>query len=91
MSDGLEPVDRSALAGGSRGDRLMFRLLILLLTVASSLTPIRSYDYWWHLATGRLILERHAVPHADPFSFTAAGRPWIDHEWLFQVLAFLGH
>ena len=40
----------------------------------------------WHLASGRWILAHHAVPHTDPFSFTAAGTPWLDHEWLFQVL-----
>ncbi len=39
----------------------------------------------WHLASGRWILAHHAVPLADPFSFTAVGAPWLDHEWLFQV------
>lgn len=39
----------------------------------------------WHLASGRWIIAHHAVPHADPFSFTALGTPWLDHEWLFQV------
>ena len=40
----------------------------------------------WHLASGRWILEHDEVPRADPFSFTAEGTPWLDHEWLFQVL-----
>ena len=40
----------------------------------------------WHLASGHFILDHHAVPRADPFSTTAAGTPWIDHEWGFQVL-----
>lgn len=39
----------------------------------------------WHLATGRYILETRAVPHHDVFSFTAAGRPWIDYYWLFDL------
>jgi hypothetical protein len=42
-------------------------------------------DTWWHLATGRLIAERGAVPIADPFSFTAAGAPWINRQWLFDL------
>jgi hypothetical protein len=42
-------------------------------------------DTWWHLATGRLIAERGAVPVADPFSFTAAGVPWINRQWLFDL------
>lgn len=42
-------------------------------------------DLWWHLETGRIIVERHAVPTADPFSFTAAGNPWIVQEWGSEV------
>jgi hypothetical protein len=45
-------------------------------------------DVWWHLRTGQLIAQSHAVPHADPYSFTRFGRPWIDHEWLSQVLIY---
>jgi len=34
------------------------------------------------------MVETRDVPRADPFSFTAAGRPWVSHEWLFQLLAY---
>jgi hypothetical protein len=74
-----------------RGDRGVLLGLLGLLAFAAAATPLRNFDYWWHLATGRLILGEGRVPHADPFSFTAAGAPWIDHEWLFQVLLHLGH
>ena len=73
-----------------RGDRPLILALLLLLALASATTVIRNYDYWWHLAAGRFILEQASVPRADPFSFTAGGTPWIDHEWLFQVLAYAG-
>lgn len=42
-------------------------------------------DYWWHLETGRLILDSGAVPMRDPFSFAYDG-PWVAHEWLGEVL-----
>lgn len=42
-------------------------------------------DYWWHLATGRLILESGSVPAVDPFSFAYDG-PWVAHEWLGEVV-----
>lgn len=42
-------------------------------------------DYWWHLATGRLILESGSVPSVDPFSFAYDG-PWIAHEWLGELV-----
>ncbi len=75
----------------TRGDRTLLVFLLAVLAIASSLSPIRNYDYWWHLKTGALIVETRDVPRADPFSFTAAGVPWVDHEWLFQVAAHLGH
>ena len=46
-------------------------------------------DVWWHLRTGQLILQNHALFHIDPYSFTKFGEPWIDHEWLSQLLIFV--
>lgn len=45
-------------------------------------------DLWMHLRAGRLMLETHGVPRSDPFSFAIAGAPWVDHEWMFQFLAW---
>lgn len=42
-------------------------------------------DFWWHLKAGQLLLGGHAPFKTDPFSFTAAGHPWIQHEWLGEV------
>jgi hypothetical protein len=49
------------------------------------LFEIANTSIGWHLASGDWILANHAFVHADPFSFTSGGAPWIDHEWLFQV------
>ncbi len=46
-------------------------------------------DTGWHLATGRLILDSGRVPVVDPFSYSAAGRPWHAHEWLAELLMAL--
>ena len=43
-------------------------------------------DSWWHLAVGRWMLEHHAVPAHDIFTFTFAGAPWNAQEWLAEVL-----
>jgi hypothetical protein len=45
-------------------------------------------DTGWHIATGRWIVEHGSVPRADPFSFTARGRPWVAHEWLSEVAMY---
>jgi hypothetical protein len=43
-------------------------------------------DLWWHLAAGRDILAEGRVPTSDAFSHTFAGRPWTNHEWLWDVI-----
>jgi len=46
-------------------------------------------DTNWHVAAGRWILAHRLVPHTDPFSYTFAGKPWLAHEWLSEVLMAL--
>lgn len=80
-SGGPEPWVATLLAG------LPFLLLAILLAVFG-LRRIAALDIWWHLAAGRWIAEHGEVPRADVFSHTAAGQPWYDVHWLFQVLAY---
>ena len=42
-------------------------------------------DLWMHLYSGRRILAEAAIPRLDDASYTAAGQPWVDHEWLTQI------
>ncbi|HLG12052.1 MAG TPA: hypothetical protein VI876_09855 [Dehalococcoidia bacterium] len=55
---------------------------------AIALVSVTDPDYWWHLRTGRLIVDNGAVPSTDPFSFTAEGKPWVAHEWLSEVIIY---
>ncbi|MFZ2490117.1 MAG: hypothetical protein WA208_01400 [Thermoanaerobaculia bacterium] len=63
---------------------------VALLAVLSllSVAPVRSYDLFWHLATGRWIFEHRALPATDPFALASAPVQWINGEWLFQLIAF---
>jgi putative flippase GtrA len=47
-------------------------------------------DTPWHVATGKLVWESMAMPHADTWSHTFTGQPWIARDWLSQVLLYLG-
>lgn len=60
-----------------------------LLFVVLGFTPIRSYDYFWHLATGRWIAEHGALPYADPFAVASDRIEWINGSWLFQWLSYV--
>jgi hypothetical protein len=42
-------------------------------------------DIWWHMATGRWILQHHALPVNDPFSMYGATRPWLVYSWAFDL------
>ena len=56
--------------------------------------PIWDIDFWWHLATGKYILENKELPEVDPFSDIL---PYISLDsdvtlkgyWLAQVIFFL--
>ena len=52
------------------------------------LAPLADGDLWWHLAAGRELVRTHAFLMTDPFSSGAAGRPWIDVHWLFQLAVY---
>ena len=64
---------------------LLFSALIFI----ASLDTISSYDYFWHLATGRWIVEHRAFPATDPFSVGSDRIAWINGEWLFQIVLYL--
>lgn len=54
----------------------------------AAVAPIASYDFFWHLATGRWIAEHHALPLHDPFAVASDRSPWINGEWLFDVVLY---
>jgi hypothetical protein len=43
-------------------------------------------DLWGHVLFGREILARGAIARVDSYSYTVAGQPWMNHEWLSQVI-----
>lgn len=67
------------------------RFLLLALFVAAALAalaPIRNYDFFWHLATGRWIVEHRTLPMTDPFAIASDRTEWINGEWLFEIVAW---
>jgi hypothetical protein len=49
-------------------------------------------DFWWHIATGKIILESGAIPSVDPFGVYDANNVWgqtiLKSQWLGQVLLY---
>lgn len=73
-------------------DFVLNNLLVILflgITIVYSSREVTDLDIWLHLKTGQYIVQHHMVPVSDIFSYTIYGKPWIDHEWLFQVVIYL--
>src|ERR1700686_136044 len=68
--------------------RRVFVAILALGLFTMAARNISDPDVWWHLRTGQLILQNHSLFHTDPYSFTRLGQPWINHEWLSEVLLF---
>lgn len=69
-------------------DHVWLFAAIALVALRPLLTPIPPHDFWWHLATGRLIVETGSIPDIDQFSYTQAGQPFYNQSWLAQLLMY---
>jgi hypothetical protein len=43
-------------------------------------------DTYWQVKVGQWMIDHHAVPRVDTFSWTMRGEPWISTQWLAQVI-----
>ena len=52
--------------------------------------PLENPDIFWHLSAAREIIAAKALPTADFLSWSKAGQPWVDFEWLPQLFYYVG-
>ncbi len=69
-------------------DHVWLGAAIALIALRSLLTPIPPHDFWWHMATGRMIVQSGTIPTVDQFSFTQAGQPFYNQSWLAQLIMY---
>src|SRR5882672_8425939 len=65
---------------------LWFGVVVYALLLINGGLLLGDSDTYWHIAVGKWILDHGALPHADIYSFTKAGEPWMSSSWLAQVL-----
>jgi hypothetical protein len=68
--------------------RRVFVVVLVLGLFTMAARGVTDPDVWWHLRTGQLMLQNHSLFHTDPYSFTRFGQPWVNHEWLSEILIF---
>jgi hypothetical protein len=71
-------------------EELAVGTVFLAIAALACLAPAQA-DTFWALRAGQDILAAGRVPLIDAYSHTAAGRPWLDHEWLWQAALYLAH
>lgn len=68
-------------------ENLILVITLLLLFLMASRSPVDS-DLWWHLQSGRVMVETGRPLLTDIFSYTREGQVWVNHSWLSEVLLF---
>ena len=66
--------------------RLLHLIFLGSLSAFASCYKIGLGDFWMHLAQGLYIIDYGAIPSIDVFSYTFAGKPWVNWEWFHNVL-----
>jgi hypothetical protein len=71
-------------------DRLVAALPLAALVVvaAFAIRRLDDFDTWWHLASGRWIVQNGSIPDRDVLSFTVPQNEWINLQWLYDVLLY---
>lgn len=67
------------------------RYVVLVLLLALVFQPILVGDLFGYLVYGDWMIDHGRLTRVDAFSFTAAGNPWINHEWLFDLVVTSVH
>src|SRR5258708_4359260 len=67
---------------------LTFVFLTLVFILAHG--KVADPDIWWHLHNADYLIQHHALPRTDMYSFTVSGTPWMNHEWLAELPYYFG-
>ncbi len=54
--------------------------------LAAAIAPMSTVDLAYQVRAGGGVLDHGAIPAVDSFTFTVAGQPWFDQQWLAQAI-----
>ena len=59
---------------------------VLVPVLVITRTPLVAIDLAYQLRAGDIVLHTHSVLRTDPFTATATAGPWLNQQWLAQIL-----
>ena len=63
--------------------------LVLVLIAIADTGRVTDPDLWGHVRFGQVVLAGHHLVLHDPYSYTAPGHLWRNHEWLTEIVMAL--
>jgi hypothetical protein len=63
-------------------------LAVMLAMLPLIVRRVGDADYWWHIVTARWMLDHHALPVHDLFTYTVPAHAWTDHEYLTELIMY---
>lgn len=54
--------------------------------LVATLLAAEQTDYWWTVKLGEGLWTTHQLPQADPLAFTSTRPPYVEQQWLAQLL-----
>lgn len=83
------PADRGPRLAHIKGMSAVSRQALFAVSILYFFSyPEVDPDLWGHLFFGREILQSGGLPGRNTYSYTAPQFPWINHEWLSEILFY---
>jgi len=84
--NGIASAEQMSRRPGRPIDTAWAALPVLLPAFALLLDRMRAVDLAYHVRLGAQIIDAGTIPSTDTFTFTVSGQPWVDQQWLAQVV-----
>jgi hypothetical protein len=65
--------------------QICFCCFVVLLAIFQLSENTVDVDLWGHVTFGEAMLKTHSIEKKEPYSWTAAGQPWVNHECLAEI------
>lgn len=66
----------------------LFFVFLVLVFFATTFKVSGDDDFFWHLATGRFVVENKYVPDKDVFGYATQNAQWMPFEWGWDVISY---